>query len=189
MDLHRIAERIGLIERLRRRRLRIMNDALQGALSPEGLRGRRILEIGCGNGRDFLRHVAARRSGELHGVDRSPWTAPVPGVSFCVADARALPFPYGYFDLAVSIGLVDELHSTAERHDAICEMLRVARSYCIVSGLHRGHDAVSADAPLDWSQLPELAGSVQRRFHYVPGIVANLVVASTPRGSRRRRAH
>ena len=41
------------------------------ALLPDSLRGRRVLDVGCGTGR-YLRHAVHRHAAEVVGVDRSP---------------------------------------------------------------------------------------------------------------------
>lgn len=92
----------------------------------------RWLDVGCGSGAlvDAIRDYAQPR--EIKGIDRSPETIRVlretirdPRESFDVADAQALPFETGQYDVAVS-GLV--LNFIPDPAAAVREMARVTRS-------------------------------------------------------------
>lgn len=96
--------------------------------------GRRLLDVGCGNGTDVL-DLAGRvgPSGEAVGVDvneraieeaqaRSTGTG-VPA-SFLTASAYALPFPDGHFDGVRSERMVQHL---ADPAGAIAELVRVTK--------------------------------------------------------------
>lgn len=59
---------------LKRRRLeRASKLALGGRLfDPQWLAGKRILDLGCANGRDFLQFLAGTPGLELYGLDLAP---------------------------------------------------------------------------------------------------------------------
>lgn len=91
--------------------------------------GRRVLEIGCGAGGDLLRF--ARAGARVTGVDLSPHSIALARRRFelvglpadlRVADAEALPFPDGRFDLVYSWGV---LHHTPDTPCALAEAARV----------------------------------------------------------------
>ena len=71
--------------------------------------GKRVLEIGCGNGRLTWRyaHLAQAVVGidldlsDLLNAHRERARHAVAGATFVLADAQALPFPDGSFDVAV----------------------------------------------------------------------------------------
>lgn len=101
-------------------------------LAPEP--GRRLLDVGCGNGTDVL-ELAGRvgPSGEVVGVDvneraieeaRARGTGTGVPASFRIASAYALPFPDGRFDGVRAERMVQHL---ADPAGAIAEMARVAR--------------------------------------------------------------
>ena len=88
----------------------------------------RALDVGCGTG--ALAYVLAEHVREVVGVDESEAfveaarrNAP-PGCTFAVADATALPFPYGDFDL---VGCVRVLHHVRRPELVVSELARVAR--------------------------------------------------------------
>lgn len=95
----------------------------------EAWRGRRVLEIGCGAGGDLARF--ARAGAIVTGIDLSPRSLALTRRRFelagleadlRVADAEALPFPDGSFDLVYSWGV---LHHTPDTPRAVREVGRV----------------------------------------------------------------
>jgi SAM-dependent methyltransferase len=89
------------------------------------LRGRTVLDVGCGTGRLAL--ALARRHGAIvTGVDPSREMLAVahdkdPSVEWVLGSAEALPFPDRTFERAVSSLVIHHLH----RDEAFREMLRV----------------------------------------------------------------
>src|SRR5262245_38495304 len=88
----------------------------------------RALDVGCGTG--ALAYVFAEHVREVIGVDEredfleaARGSAP-PGCSFAVADATALPFPYGDFDL---VGCARVLHHVRRPELVVSELARVTR--------------------------------------------------------------
>lgn len=79
---------------------------LRTALAPHGLRGRRLLDVGCGTGKSFMPML--ERDWEVTGCDISPSmlararAKAGPGVELHVADMRELPV-FGDFDLVWSL--------------------------------------------------------------------------------------
>ena len=86
----------------------------------------RILEVGCGSGP--VAGMLSRLTSMVTGVDISPTAAELTkeaGAGTSVADARALPFEDGSFDLIYSTGVVD-LFDDAGAAAILKEMVRVA---------------------------------------------------------------
>ncbi|HEX5218472.1 MAG TPA: class I SAM-dependent methyltransferase [Verrucomicrobiae bacterium] len=91
----------------------------------------RVLDLACGTGN--LAMIAARRAGEVHGIDiagnlieqaRARAVRAGFKIDFKEADAEALPFPYSRFDLVVSMfGVM----FTPQPDIATAEMRRVTR--------------------------------------------------------------
>jgi len=95
---------------------------------PSSIDGRRLLEVGCGTGHwsQFL----AERGFLVTGVDlssgmiREACAKTMPEVDFLVADAVALPFGDGEFDVAVAITV---LEFVADPRGAMKEIVRCVR--------------------------------------------------------------
>jgi SAM-dependent methyltransferase len=98
---------------------------LLGSVGP--LRGRRILDLGCGKGR-FARILAAR-GGRVVGLDVSAAmlaAAEGAGLDRVIGSARRLPFPDGSFDAAIAVEVFEHLEPRAI-DDACNELRRVLR--------------------------------------------------------------
>src|SRR5688572_15460428 len=85
-----------------------VSDALVLAADPHA--GQRVLDIACGSGNTAL--VVARRHADVHGIDyvpalieRAKQRAAAEGtkIELQTADAQALPFPDGHFDVVLSV--------------------------------------------------------------------------------------
>jgi len=106
--------------------------ALTRALRREGLglEGRRLLEDGCGEG-NFLRQLVdlGATPGRCVGVDRDPYAAQAARhrtpASFAAADAGALPFHDGTFDVVAQSLLFSSLPPGEARRRAAAEVARV----------------------------------------------------------------
>jgi ubiquinone/menaquinone biosynthesis C-methylase UbiE len=96
-----------------------LDDALVEAAD---LRGRRVLDVGCGTGR-FAEVLAARHGARVFGVDTEPQMLQVarrrsaPGAAFKTGRAEQLPFKDGWFERATMVlacHLVDRPRAFAE---------------------------------------------------------------------------
>lgn len=109
--------------------------ALLESLARHGLlplAGRRILDVGCGDGsllRDFRRYGAGPES--LAGADLLSWRLPrgegAVGPLLATADARRLPFTDAAFDLVLAFTLLSSVVEEESRRQAASEMARVLR--------------------------------------------------------------
>ncbi len=102
---------------------------LKTGLAPEDLRGKRVLDVGCGMGR-FL-DVAARDAAHAVGIDLTRAVdsaahnlAGRENVDLLQADLRSLPLRDGSFDVIYSIGV---LHHTPDTRDAFRGLLRLLK--------------------------------------------------------------
>ena len=97
------------------------------------LSGRRVLDVGCGDGavlRDMLRYGA--RPEDMSGIDLLPdrverARALTPGARFEAGDARSLPYEEASFDLVLGFTLLSSVVDAAARRQVAREMKRVAR--------------------------------------------------------------
>lgn len=98
--------------------------------------GSRILDVGCAKGFLLFELQSAVPGLEVTGVDISPYAIahakPEIGRRLGVADAAALPFPDGYFDLVVSLTTVHNLAGDA-LDQALREIERVGRGQAFIT--------------------------------------------------------
>ena len=97
------------------------------------LTGRRVLDVGCGDGgvlRDLLRYGA--RAEDLRGVDLLAERVQrarelTPGARIEVGDAQALPYQDGSFDLVLGFTLLSSVVDEGARRRVTGEMARVTK--------------------------------------------------------------
>jgi SAM-dependent methyltransferase len=97
------------------------------------LTGSRVLDVGCGDGavlRDLLRYGAAPE--DLHGLDLliervGRARALTPGATIDIADAQALNYEDGSFDLVLGFTLLSSVIEPEARARVASEMRRVTR--------------------------------------------------------------
>lgn len=102
----------------------------------------RILDAGCGSGRNSLFFVGQKM--EIHGIDRKPEhiiglqnhlaTAfpDYPSERFSVADLSNIPFPDEYFDFIISSAVLHFCNSRAHFIQLMEEMIRVLSPHGIL---------------------------------------------------------
>ncbi len=107
-------------------------DELFGIAQPTSL-----LDVGCGEGVLTSRWADRIVGGRIVGIDledpklRAEWERRRrPNLEYRVADATALPFEDGEFDIATSIEVLEHV---PEPEATLAEMVRVARRYLLVS--------------------------------------------------------
>jgi SAM-dependent methyltransferase len=92
-----------------------------------------LLDVGCGNG--LLVNQLAWLRGVV-GLDRSLAALGYVQVPCCQADAAALPFPDGAFDVVVSMEVIEHLPPALYR-PALAELARVARCHLLITVPYR----------------------------------------------------
>ncbi|HVE51945.1 MAG TPA: class I SAM-dependent methyltransferase [Ramlibacter sp.] len=98
-------------------------------LSLESLRGKRVLDAGCGMGR--FAEVCIEAGAEVHAIDLSTAVEAAarnlghhPNATFYQADIMNLPFADGTFDVVYSIGV---LHHTPDTRRAFLSLTRLVK--------------------------------------------------------------
>ena len=183
------------------RRRRLMK-LLRLAAVPEGAR---ILEAGCGEGKDVLQFLTGRGY-ELWAADILERALPWEDVSFVRADAAELPFEDGEFDLVITVGLLEHIEPLEKLCKVAGELRRVGkRQICVVPSLstplephsasplwpwrlHRDKFGPQPDGTLrlnfltdhSWTKLEAFSACEVKRIWYLPGLVRNTVIYDPP---------
>ncbi|MDQ6891551.1 MAG: class I SAM-dependent methyltransferase [Acidobacteriota bacterium] len=139
--------------------VRAIVDRLLDGVGLDGSLGR-VLDVGCGTG--ALLEGLRTRSTEAWGVDIAP-----EALRFCaerglqcvtLADAAAVPFPSGYFDVVTAIGIVEHLE---DDQAFLAEMNRLVRPGGVLVLL-------TSSFPWLWS-MHDVANRHRRRY-YLTGL-------------------
>lgn len=184
--------RLGLANRLKRRRVALIDAFLDGALT----RARRILDVGCANGQDFVL-LLPETEAQVYGLDIEAYSIQKRNFSFVRCDADHIDFPDGYFDVAVSIGVFEHIQPIEKLCRAASEIGRISKAFCVVvpsvgtilephsaqlfwhlKDHNRKHRRPNLNYFSDdaWLKFEGFKGCKSKRFWYIPGLVQDLAI-------------
>ena len=155
----------------------VMSNAYKRLIGP--LRGKRILDVGCGTGRGFAEF--ASEAAFAVGVDASPDMLSVasqkvagnPRSGLANAVAQALPFADSSFDVVVSLNFL-HLFSLDTQREMVQEMKRVTRpGGVVVIELDNALHGVLVGPYKRWSGRER--GSLPGEIHYMVGDSCRIV--------------
>ncbi len=187
--LYRMWLGCGLSNVLKKRRFNFINRELGGGLT--GSCGR-VLEIGCGSGKDFLQFLPD--SAVSHGVDIFDAGIVRNNFEFHLADAESLPFEDKFFDYTVSIGVLEHIQPILKLDRVTQEIRRVSKRFVIVVPSvntliephfwqplwqlkHRSSNpGTNYFSDHTWRQFSGLTGCQTIRNSYIPGVIDNLYI-------------
>ena len=189
--------RSGVQHRLSSRRLEIMDRIACGKILGSASKKRRILEVGCANGKDFVTLVTDRDDLDIYGIDLVDKGLRQKNFTMIVGDAAQLDFPEDYFDVVLSFGVLEHVQPVEKLCRVISEISRVGKSYFNVvpavstliephtSGVfwqlrgqgrkvpHKSLNYYSDDA---WLQFEGFQDASMKRFFHIPPFITNLLV-------------
>ncbi len=151
-------------------------------LSPRDVRGKRLLDAGCGKGR-HLRIMARLGAAEIVGVDLSDAvdvaranTRGLANVHIVQADVHHLPLRGG-FDLAYSVGVLHHVPDPGRAFDAVVDQVRPGgTAACWVYGRESNGWIVCLVNPLRTMVTRHLPPAAVRAIAFVMGAVLQLVI-------------
>lgn len=179
----------------KKRRYQKMCDVLQGVMS-QTERDIRIADIGCAHGSDFIQFALENPLWDVYGVDIVDSRVSEDDFKFIQADAASVDVPDKYFDLVVSTGVLEHVEPISKLQDAIKEISRISKSYCVIvpslaciiephtlslfwqirdHNKKAGRNTLNYFSDEAWLQFDGFAGAKVQRFSYLPGI-SNLMI-------------
>lgn len=183
--------RTGLASRLKRRRIQALGRIL--GIDVFGGPGLSICDVGCGSGKDFVRPLADTPH-RLTGVDVVDVELKQDNFAFIQTDAARIPVPDGYFDLAVSFGVLEHIEPMEHLCEVISELRRVSKRFavvvpCISTRLEphvlkfgwplqpvRERIDINYLSDQAWLKFDGFREAKTYRFDYVPGLITNLAI-------------
>lgn len=187
--------KIGPTRKLKHRRLKLMLEAAGFVAQP----GSKILEVGCGNGQDFVSYFRSERQVSVFGMDIHDYGIEQDNFTFVHGDAAVIPFPDKYFDLVVSIGVLEHIEPISKLLKVIDEINRVGKRYAIVvpsisTRLEphtivwrwqlKQHEKKRAVPALNyfsdeaWLQFDGFNNAAIQTFYYLPLLIRNALIYS-----------
>lgn len=183
----------------KQKRLSFINDEILGEnlFSESWLNGKRFLDIGCANGKDFIQFFSGYRGVEITGIDIVDREIKQDNCSFLKIDAENLPFEEKYFDLCFSIGVFEHIEPVEKLCKVISELDRVAKSYVVVvpsistimephttelfwqirdSTKKRKHSYLNYFSDEAWLQFSGFRDAKIKRYTYMPFLIKNTII-------------
>lgn len=185
--------RVGIARRAKKRRV----DLMLKSAGIDPMHQLRILEIGCGNGQDFISHFSGMNHLQLFGMDIDDYGIRQQNFGFVHGDATNIPFPDGYFDLVVSIGVLEHIEPVSKLLEMTREIERVGRAYAVVvpsiatrlephtmvwrwqlkpRGSKRAVPALNYFSDEAWLQFDGFRSASIQTFDYLPILIKNTLI-------------
>ncbi len=182
---------LGLAKRLKARRTRLIGELL--GIDFFAGTPLKICEIGCGSGRDFIRQMADSPH-HFWGVDPIDAGIQQHNFTFVHSGGASLPFPDGFFDAVVSIGVLEHVEPIEELCKVVSEIARVSKRYVVIvpaiNTLLEPHtqallwqlrrvkkiDQLNYFADMAWLKFNGFRDATLRRFSYLPALITNLAI-------------
>lgn len=120
-----------LAESLKKKRFNFIMEVL--AKNDLEMLGSRItlLDLGCENGKDFLRFLFDNERFDLYGIDLRDNEIRAKNFKFFLMDAEKTDFPDKFFDITISMGVLEHIQPIEKLCKVISEIERISKSYYI----------------------------------------------------------
>ena len=183
---------------LKLKRLNVIDQLLGGRLWDENWqKGKRFLEVGCANGKDFIQFFNNSHELEITGVDNNSFELNQTNATFLKLDAQELPFEDNQFDLCVSFGVLEHIQPIEKLCRVISEISRVSKSFVVIvpsiSTIFEPHTAqffwplretkrkreypcLNYFSDEAWLQFEGFREAKIKRYSYIPFFIRNSVI-------------
>lgn len=189
--------KIRLSYYFKKKRVGFALKLLNKSSSLEVLSNKRILDVGCCSGKDFSRLLSDDNTISLHGIDLVDYQINQPNFIFHQSDAEQLEFEDKYFDITFSFGLLEHIQPIEKLCNAIKEIERVSKSYCIYVpsngtffdphtlgffwqmrgfGKKRLHPQLNYFSDEAWLQFSGFKDAKLRRYWHIPFLIQGLFI-------------
>jgi ubiquinone/menaquinone biosynthesis C-methylase UbiE len=128
MRLKKIWWKLPISEYFKKRRIKYISNIL-GGIDNKDLN---ILDVGCGNGRDFITYFKDRDDISFTGIDLKNRGIKQKNFTFVKGDVERLPFDDNSFDVVISIGVLEHIVPIEKLCKVISEIDRVGKRYVVV---------------------------------------------------------
>lgn len=195
MNLQELWWSTKLSKLLKNRRKKVIENII-GDIYNQNLK---ILDVGCGTGKDFINYYKDNSNISFTGVDIDKYEINQKNAKFLQLDAQKLPFKDNEFDICVSIGVLEHISPIEKLCDIISEIERVGKKYVIVvpcintpfephtRSIYwqlRGMDKKKrySNAPLNyfsdesWISFSGFKNAKTKRFWYISFIKSDLII-------------
>jgi ubiquinone/menaquinone biosynthesis C-methylase UbiE len=179
------------------RRYKLICKLIGQDLSNHGGKYTKILEVGCANGKDFVSFCKGNNAVRLTGIDIADYGLRQGNFKMVVADAEEIKYPDNYFDLTVSIGVLEHIQPIEKLAKVISEIDRVSKSFVVIVpaistiiephtasifwqlrsiGNKRRYSCLNYYSDDAWLQFSGFREAKVLRFFHLPPIITNLVL-------------
>ena len=185
----------GLKKILALRRLKVVSKITNIDILKLGTEFKKILEVGCGNGNDFVRHITNNNL-KIIGLDIRDTGLKKENFEMIVTDAETISFPDKYFDLTFSCGVLEHIQPVEKLSRMIKEIRRVSKRYIVIvpsiSTLIEPHTGsilwqfrskgkktyrkLNYYSDATWLQFEGFNNAKSRRFFHLPFIITDLLI-------------
>jgi ubiquinone/menaquinone biosynthesis C-methylase UbiE len=195
MRLKKIWWKLPINRYFKKRRIKYISNIL-GGIDNKDLK---ILDVGCGNGRDFITYFKDNKDISFTGVDLKDRGLRQKNFKLVKTDAKQLPFKDNEFDIVISIGVLEHIVPIEKLCKVISEIDRVGKRYVVIvpcistpyephaeafrwqlRGINskRGYNTQPLIYLSDegWLSFKGFKDGKINRFWYIPGIKKDLVI-------------
>lgn len=155
----------------------------------------KLLDVGCSNGKDLLGFLLNNEKFDLYGIDINDYKIDATNFKFVKGDAESIDFPDKYFDITISMGVLEHIQPVEKLCKVISEINRVSKSYYVMipsigtlfephvgsimwqikdHNKKKKHSSLNYYSDEAWLQFSGFKNAVTRRKYYIPLVKQDL---------------